>query len=80
MLKHEELVFIKAMFHSELSSVFLRELRKAMAWAKKKKDLAASKANATSALAFEHNSGVGSEAQSPTEMLGKVCSCGRELC
>jgi hypothetical protein len=62
MLKHEELPFIKAMSHTELSSFFIRELRKAIAAAKKKKALAASKANASSASVLEHNSGVGSEA------------------
>jgi hypothetical protein len=66
MLKQEELTFIKAISHTELSSVFLREMRKAMAAAKKKKKkkaLAASKANATSASALERNNGVRSEAQ-----------------
>jgi hypothetical protein len=63
MLKQEELPFIKAISHTELSSVFLRELRKAMAAAKRKKALVASKAIAWSASALEHNSGVGSESQ-----------------
>jgi hypothetical protein len=39
MLKQGELAFTKAMSKTELSSVFLRELRKAMAAAKKKKAL-----------------------------------------
>jgi hypothetical protein len=47
----------------ELSSVFLRELRKAMAVEKKKKAPAAPKANAASASALERESGVGGEAQ-----------------
>jgi hypothetical protein len=48
MLKQEELAFIKAMSHTRLSSVFLQELRKAMA-ATKKKAVVASKDNAMSA-------------------------------
>jgi hypothetical protein len=44
MLKQEDLAFIKAMSNTELSSVFFRELRKAMAVAEKKKALAAYKA------------------------------------
>jgi hypothetical protein len=63
MMKQEELAFIKPMSYIEASSVFLRKLRKAMAAAKKKKDLAASNANDTRASALEPNSGVGSEAQ-----------------
>jgi hypothetical protein len=42
--------FIKAITNTQLSSVFLRELRKEME-AEKEKALAASKANATSASA-----------------------------
>jgi hypothetical protein len=44
-LKQEELAFFKALSNTELPSVFLQEVRKAMA-ATKKKTLAASKANA----------------------------------
>jgi hypothetical protein len=42
MLKQGGLDFIKAMSNTELSSVFLRELRKTMAGANKKKALAVS--------------------------------------
>jgi hypothetical protein len=37
MLKQRELAFIKAMTNSEVSTVFLRELRRALVAAKKKK-------------------------------------------
>jgi hypothetical protein len=47
--------------------VFIRELRKEMAAAKKKKALAASEANATKASDLVHNIGVRSEAQSSRE-------------
>jgi hypothetical protein len=44
MLRHEELAFIKANSKTELSLVFLRELRKLEVAGKKKKALATSKA------------------------------------
>lgn len=47
---------MKAISNIELSPVFLQELRKAEAAGNKRKALAASKANAMSASAFEHNS------------------------
>jgi hypothetical protein len=50
MLKQEKLAFLKAITSIELSPVFLRELKKAMAAGKKKKALAASKATSTAAL------------------------------
>ena len=62
MLKQEEVAFIKALGSIELSPVFLRELRKAMAAGKKKKALTAPKVKATSASALERPSGVGGEA------------------
>jgi non-homologous end joining protein Ku len=68
MLKQGELEFIKAMSNTEISSVFFRELRKAMAAAKKKRALVGSKANATNASALEHNSRVRSEAQTFREI------------
>jgi hypothetical protein len=42
----QELAFMRAISNNELSPVFLQELRKAVAARKKKKALAASKANA----------------------------------
>ena len=57
------MAFIKSMSSTELSPVFLRELRDAVA-AGKKKALAGSKAIATSALALECLSRVWSEAMS----------------
>jgi hypothetical protein len=62
MLNEEQPAFIKAMSRSELSSVFLRQLR-AMAAAKKDKVPATSKANAASDSALERVSGVESEDQ-----------------
>jgi hypothetical protein len=67
MLKEGELAFIKAMSNTELSSVLLRELRKAMT-AAMKKALAASKAIVTTASALEHNSEVRIEAQTCLEL------------
>lgn len=55
---------IKAISNIEFSPVILRKLRKAVAAGKKKRALVASKANATSASAFERSSGVGGEARS----------------
>jgi hypothetical protein len=51
MLKLREPAFIKAMSNTELSSVFLRELKKAMEAAKNKKGLAAYKTGSTTASA-----------------------------
>lgn len=62
MLRQDELAFIEAISNIEFSTFFLQELRKAVAAGKKKKALAASKANATSASALVRNSGVPSEA------------------
>ena len=62
MLRQEELAIIKAISNIDLSPLFLRELRKAVAAGKKKKALVASKANAMSSSAFEHHSGVGGKA------------------
>jgi hypothetical protein len=67
MLKLGELAFIKSMSNTALSSVFLRELRNAMAYAKKTA-LAASKTSARSASALQHNSGVRCEAQTSSEL------------
>jgi len=58
----QELPCIKAISKIELSPVFLRELRKAVA-AGKKKALVAAKASATSASALERPSGFGGEAR-----------------
>jgi hypothetical protein len=63
MLSQEQKAFIKALSHSELSTVFLRELRKAMVAAKKKKVPAAPKANASNDSAHQRESGFGGEAQ-----------------
>jgi hypothetical protein len=63
MLKQRELAFVKAMSNSEVSTVFLRELRKAVVAAKKKKASGAPSANAASASAHERESGSGGEAQ-----------------
>jgi hypothetical protein len=57
----QELAFMKAISNIELSPVFLQEL-KTVAAGKKKKALAASKANAISTSALKSNSGVGGEA------------------
>jgi hypothetical protein len=59
MLRQEELAFLKALGHVELSPVFLRELRKAVAAGKKKKALAASKASTASIPAPQRPRGVG---------------------
>jgi hypothetical protein len=69
MLNQEDVVIIKAMSNTELSPVFLRQLRKAMSAAKKKKALAISKTSVTTASALRHNSGVRSEAQTSRELL-----------
>jgi hypothetical protein len=53
MLRQEELAFIKALGSIELSPIFLRELRKAVAAGKKRKALVAIKANARSSSAPE---------------------------
>jgi hypothetical protein len=50
MLKQEEVAFVKALTNVELSPIFLRELKKAMAAGKKRKALAASKATSAAAL------------------------------
>jgi hypothetical protein len=52
----QELAFIKNFSSFELFLVFLRELRKAVAAVNKKKALAATKANATSASALQLHS------------------------
>jgi hypothetical protein len=57
-LKQGDLDFIKATSKTVLSPVFLRQLRKAMSVAKKKKALVVSMTSARSASALEHNSGV----------------------
>lgn len=61
MLRQDELAFIQATSNIELSPVFLREVRKAVAACKKRKALAATKANAASASALECQCRVGSE-------------------
>jgi hypothetical protein len=48
MLRQEELAFLNAIGNVELSPVFLRELRKAIASGKKRKALGASKASPAS--------------------------------
>ena len=65
----EELVFIKSMSNFELSPVFLRELRNAVAAGKKEMPLAASKENASSASALQHQSVLRSEAPTTLESL-----------
>jgi hypothetical protein len=67
MLKQGDLAFFKAMPSIELSPVFIRELRRAMA-AAWKKTLMVSKTSTTSASACEHNSRVQSEAQTSREL------------
>jgi hypothetical protein len=62
MLNHEQLAFIKAMSRSELSTVFLWELRRAVVAAKKKKASVGPWANAASASALERESGSGGDA------------------
>jgi hypothetical protein len=64
MLRQEELAFIKALGSVELSPIFLRELRKAVAAGKKRKALVAVKANARSGPAPE----------CPGEASGGACS------
>jgi hypothetical protein len=73
MLRQEELAFIKAVGSMDLSPVFLRELRKAMAAAKKKKALAATTPNA-SASALEYPGGAGGEARTSLDSVkANVC-------
>ena len=67
----QELAFIKAVGSMQLSPVLLRELRKAMAAAKKA--LAATALNA-SASALEHPGGAGGEARTSLDSVkAKVC-------
>jgi hypothetical protein len=63
-LKQEELAFIKAVGSMELSPVLLRELRKAMAAAKKKKAISATPSHA-SASALVHPGGAGGGVWTP---------------
>jgi hypothetical protein len=58
MRRQEELAFLKALGTIELSPIFLRELRKAVATGKRKKALGASKASAASVPALQRPSGV----------------------
>jgi hypothetical protein len=53
MVNQEQVVFIKAMSRSELSTAFLRELRRAVVATKKKKASVGPRSNAASALALE---------------------------
>jgi hypothetical protein len=71
MLRQEEFAFIKAVSNIVLSSVFLRELRKAVA-AGKNTALSATKAKAASASALERPSGVGGEARSHATLRGSM--------
>jgi hypothetical protein len=64
MLRQEQIIFIKTLGSIELSPVFLRELRKAVAAGKKRKALVAVKANARSGPAPERPGGASGEAQS----------------
>jgi hypothetical protein len=66
MLKQEEVAFLKALTSIELSPVFLRERKKAMAAGKKRKALAASKATSTAALERP-----GGEARTSRDTLSK---------
>ena len=67
-LKQEEVDFIKALSSIELSPVYRRELRKAMA-AGKKKALAASKVDSANASALERPSRVVGEARTYRDSL-----------
>jgi hypothetical protein len=58
MLMQEEIAFLKALGIIELSPIFLRELRKAVATGKRRKDLGASKASAASVPALQRPSEV----------------------
>jgi hypothetical protein len=66
MLKQEELAFIKAIGSMELSPVLFRELRKAMAVAKKKKSISATPSHA-SASALVHPGGAGGGVRTPLD-------------
>ena len=68
MLRQEVLGFIKVISNIEVSPIFLRELKKAVAAGKQKKGLVANKANVDSAPALERPSGVG-EARTPRVSL-----------
>jgi hypothetical protein len=76
-IPRQALTFTDAISNIELSPVFLRELRKAVAAGKKKKALAASEANATSASALKRHSGVGSEALNSRDSLQLHVSKGK---
>jgi hypothetical protein len=71
MLRLEELAFIKALSTLQLSPVFLWELRKAMVVGSKK-TLAATKANISSLLAFEHQCGTSSEDTPPMSIRSSL--------
>ena len=71
MLRLEELDFIKALSTLELSPVFLRELRKAMAVGNKK-TLAATKANISSLSAFKHQRSTSSETMPPVSIRSSL--------
>jgi hypothetical protein len=66
MLKQEELAIIKAISRMELSPVLLRELRKAMAAAKKKRAISAAPSHA-SAPALVHPGGAGGGVRTPLD-------------
>jgi hypothetical protein len=74
-LRQEELAFIKALGSIELSPIFLRELRKAVAAGKKRKALVAVKANARSSPAPERpGDGWAPKAQDTTGKLAAQSS------
>jgi hypothetical protein len=68
MLKQEELAFIKAIGSMELSPVLLRELRKSMAAAKKKKAISAASSHA-SAPALVHSCGADAGVRAPLDSV-----------
>ena len=69
MLKQDEVAFINALSSIQLTPVLLRELRKTMAFGKKKKFLQASGAKAASASAIE---GASSSRKSPPSVRSLV--------
>jgi len=76
MLRQEELAFIKAVGSMQLSPVLLRELRKAMAAAKKKKALSAPTSN-TRASALVHPGGAGGGVRTPLTQCSPTSARGR---
>ena len=73
MLRQEELAFIKAVGSMELSPVLLRDLRWAMADAKKKKVLAATTPNASASALVHPGGAVGEDRTSFDSLQPNVC-------